>query len=375
MRKKTGKVLFVSNLANFSKFNFPFMRWFQEQGYIVDYASAGEEDLPEGYCGKIYKLPIARSPWEYKNFIACKELKIIINKEKYDIVHCHTPMGGVVARIAARSARKHGTKVLYTAHGFHFYKGAPKINWLLYYTMEKFLARYTDCIITINEEDYDTAMQKKLRAEAIEKIDGVGVNLARFSPVSEEMRISYRESLGIKKEFAILYIAEFITRKNHTFIIKALPKIKQLIPNIKLVFAGTGVLEEQCKKEVKDLSLEENVLFLGYRKDVPRLCNASDLLVSSSIQEGLPVGILEGMATGMPIVCAAIRGQTDVIEDGINGYLYRLNDEESFIKKVVELYENTALRHNMGAVNVERAKKYSVENAVKRMSDIYQRYM
>lgn len=375
-RNKSKKVLFVSNLTNFIKFNIPYIDWFQDQGYVVDYAAAGEEELPQGYCRNHIRLPINRSPWSLKNIQSWRKLRSIINKEGYDIVHCHTPMGGVIARLAAKRARKQGTKVIYTAHGFHFYKGAPLLNWMLYYTAEKYLSKCTDCIITINEEDYKTIVKRKFRAQQIVKIDGVGVDLKRFFPVSNFQKDYYREQFGIKKDdFAILYIAEFIDRKNHIFLINAFQQIKKSIPNAKLVFAGTGVLLENCKEEVKRLEMRDEILFLGYRKDVPQLCQACDLLVSSSKQEGLPIGILEGMATGMPIICASIRGQVDVIDDGVNGYLYPVNNQKVFIEKVQKLYNNTELCKDMGKENIQRAQKYSVEKAVEAMSKVYQKYM
>jgi glycosyltransferase EpsD len=148
------KILFVSNIANFSKFNRPFMRWFREQGWQVDYASAGEENVPD--CDNQYSICMVRNPFNIKNIKAYRELKLIL-KNNYDIIHCHTPIGGCLVRLVARKSR---TKIIYTAHGFHFYKGAPIINWLIYYPIEKYLSQYTDCIVTINQEDYEIARSR-----------------------------------------------------------------------------------------------------------------------------------------------------------------------------------------------------------------------
>lgn len=151
-----NKILFLSNTANFSKFNRPYMRWFRERGWRVDYCSAGEERVED--CDNQYAIPIARSPFSLRNVRAYRQLKRLLIENQYDILHCHTPMGGVIGRLAARRLRSQGKiKVIYTAHGFHFYKGAPLVNWLLYYPMEKWLARFTDAIVTINEEDYERA--------------------------------------------------------------------------------------------------------------------------------------------------------------------------------------------------------------------------
>ena len=148
------RILFLSNTANFSKFNRPFMRWFHEQGWLVDYCSAGEENVLD--CDVQYSIPIARSPFSLKNIKAYYELKKILKTNNYDVLHCHTPMGGVIGRLAARQLWKnHQIKIIYTAHGLHFYNGAPLINWLLYYPMEKWLFHYTDIFVTINQEDYN----------------------------------------------------------------------------------------------------------------------------------------------------------------------------------------------------------------------------
>jgi len=148
------KVLFVSNTANFSKFNRPFMRWFRERGWQVDYASAGEEEVAD--CDNQFAVTMSRGPFSLRNIGAYWQLKAIL-RNNYDIVHCHTPMGGCIARLAARGT---AAKIVYTAHGFHFYRGAPLLNWLLFYPVEKRLVKYTDCLITINEEDYDTAKKR-----------------------------------------------------------------------------------------------------------------------------------------------------------------------------------------------------------------------
>lgn len=177
------KILFVSNTANFSKFNLPFMRWCRENAWRVDYASPNDEEVKD--CDKFFDVEMARSPFALvKNVRAVRTLKKILAENNYDILHCHTPMGAAVARLAARKLWKQGRiKIIYTAHGFHFFKGAPLLNWLVYYPVEKYLARFTDVLILINEEDYERAVKKRFKAKKIVKIDGVGVNLEQFYPV------------------------------------------------------------------------------------------------------------------------------------------------------------------------------------------------
>lgn len=178
------RILFVSNTANFSKFNRPYMRDLRARGWTVDYASPCEEEVPD--CDHSYKIGIRRSPFSLNNIKAVLQVKKLLKKNGYDIIHCHTPMGGAIARLAAKRLwRQKKIKVIYTAHGFHFYKGAPLLNWLVYYPIEKHLAKFTDVLITINEEDFELAKKRFLAGEVI-KMDGVGVNLEKFAPLEEK---------------------------------------------------------------------------------------------------------------------------------------------------------------------------------------------
>ena len=195
------------------------------------------------YVDKKYNIPIQRSPFKRQNIGAYKELKSIIDDNQYNVIHCHTPMGGVLARLASRKARKDDTKVIYTAHGFHFCKGAPLINWLVYYPIEKMLARYTDCLITINEEDYSLAVNHQFKANQIEHVHGVGVNTERFCPINEFEKSELRSKYHYRNDaFLMFYAAEFNKNKNQQILIEALALVKQHVPNAKLLLAGEGPL-------------------------------------------------------------------------------------------------------------------------------------
>ena len=367
------KVLFTSHRANFAKFNRPFMRWFKEQGYEVHYASDGKEEVLD--CDKHFDVCFDRSPYSKNNIKAYRQLKDIIDKENYDIIHCHTPMGSVVTRLAAKDARKKGTRVLYTAHGFHFYKGAPLVNWLFYYPVEKYLSKYTDCIITINQEDFERA-KAKFKSTNVEKINGVGVDLNRFKPVSCEEKVSLREQYGFNEDdFILIYVAEFTENKNHRFILGCLEQLKNVIPNLKVIFAGDGTTSEEMAEMSNKLGLGNIVNFLGYRKDIDKLLKMSDISVSASIREGLGLNIIEGMACGLPIVATKNRGHCDIVSAGTNGYLYGLGSNGEFIKYITELYNNKAKREEMRKINILDVKRYSLEDAIKNMSCIYKDYM
>ena len=221
-----NKILFCATMdAHFKSFHLPYMKWFTEQNWEVHIAANGNMDLP--FVHKKYQIPIQRSPFHRDNMKAYLELKSIIADNHYDIIHCHTPLGGVLARLAARKARKYGTKVIYTAHGFHFCRGTPLLNWIVYYPIEKGLAHLTDCLITINEEDYTLARRNKFSAKRIERVHGVGVNTDHYRPVSLLQNYGLRQQYGYEPDDILLfYAAEFNRNKNQQLLIRALALIK-----------------------------------------------------------------------------------------------------------------------------------------------------
>lgn len=242
------KVLFCATVDyHFKAFHLPYLKWFSEQGWEVHVAANGNIHLP--YVTRKYNIPIQRSPLSIQNIHAYKKLKSIIDQNKYHIIHCHTPMGGVIARLAAQKARQQGTKVVYTAHGFHFCKGAPFINWLLYYPIERSLATNTDCLITINQEDYDLAVKHRFPVKDIKLVHGVGIDVQRFTPVTEIEKRELKLQCGYKsQDFLMFYAAEFNKNKNQSFLIRVLAQLKNETPHAKLLLAGEGPLIEECKK-------------------------------------------------------------------------------------------------------------------------------
>lgn len=313
------KVLFTATVdSHILQFHIPYLKMLKEKGYEVHVATNGTENIP--YCDVKHVVSFERSPIKINNLKAIKQLKKIIDKEKFEIIHCHTPMGSVVTRLAAKKARKKGTKVIYTAHGFHFYKGAPLINWMIFYPIEKYLSQYTDCLITINDEDYELARKKFKKCEQIELIYGVGVDENKFNfKMTDQEKHELRKSLGLRDDdFVIIYVAELSKRKNQGMLIQA---VKELIDdgknNIKVILPGTDSMNGYYQKMSKDLGLEDNIKFLGYRKDIPKLLKISDLYVSTAKQEGLPVNIMEAMTSNIPIIATDCRGNRDLIKSCI----------------------------------------------------------
>ncbi|MCT8139011.1 glycosyltransferase family 4 protein [Anaerobacillus sp. CMMVII] len=369
------KILFCATVDyHFQAFHLPIMKWFKEQGWEVHVAAKGEIQLP--YTDVKYDIAIERSPFKLKNVKGYYELRTIMNENHYEIIHCHTPLGGVLARLAARKARKKGTKVIYTAHGFHFHTGAPLLNWILYYPIEKQLSKYTDCLITINKEDYQLARNRKFRAEKIVQVHGVGVDTERFKPLSESEKNKLKQSFRYRPDDCLFfYAAEFNKNKNQQLLIHSLALIQTYVPNAKLLLAGEGALQDQCRNLAKTLGIEYMIDFLGFRKDIEKLVPMCDVAVGSSYREGLPVNIMEAMACGLPIVASINRGHNELVQDQVNGYLVTPTDYGKFARSLLKLYQSKELREQMGVASRNLVKTFSLPEINAELSAIYTPYM
>lgn len=369
------KILFTASIAkHLLRFHLPYLQWFQEQGYETHVACDGDEII--SYVDKQWKVSFIRSPFSTGHIKAYKELKAIIDKEQYTMVHCHTPMASIVTRLAATDARKKGTKVLYTAHGFHFYNGASLINWLTYYPIELLASRLVDAIITINSEDYNRIKEKGSNKTEYFLIPGIGVAKSKFFPVSHDEKIKLRERKGFKcEDFIAVYAAEFIYRKNHQFLIEAISKHKEEFPNLKLLFCGRGVLKDKMEALVRKKNLESMVLFMGFRNDIDEIFKMADIGISSSRQEGLGLNLVEEMMCKLPILATQDRGHKEIVTQGENGFLFAQRNKQEFIKYLKELYTNEDKRLAMGIKALKSSDKFEVSNSLSEMSSIYKKYL
>lgn len=363
------KVLYVATVdIHIKTFHLPYLKMLHDMGYEVHVATNGTEQFP--CCDKKYTIPIERNPYKLKNIKAIKELKKIIDKENYDIIHCHTPMGSVVTRLAAKQARKNGTRVIYTAHGFHFYKGAPVINWLLFYPVEKCLSKYTDTLITINKEDYELAKNKfSGSCKDIEYVPGVGIDTKKFDiTMSEKEKSTLKKSLGLKKnDFILTCVARLDKNKNQGFLISAMKKITDKYNDIHLLLVGPYELNGKYQKKVKKYKLENNVHFLGRRDDIPQLLLISDIVVSASKREGLPVNIIEAFASGKPVVALNCRGMSDLIDNRKNGIL--VNNLVEMANAIEKIYLNELKLYNTDKKSI---KKITLATILKQIKKIYE---
>lgn len=322
----------------------------------------------EKYGIKIYQIDFERNPLHPKNLIAFKQLIELMKKEKFDIVHCNTPVGGVYGRIAAKICGI--KKVIYQAHGFHFYKGASKLNWLVYYPIEKILAHLTDALITINFEDYDISKKFKLRNKGKSYyVPGVGFDIESSKKINVS-NTKIREKLGMSiDDIVCISAGELNNNKNNIIILEALNLLKN--SKVHYLLCGVGNLKEKLVQYSLENNLEKNVHFLGYRDDVKELLKASDIFIMPSFREGLSRSIMEAMASGLPCVVSNIRGNKDLIENEKGGFLINPTDIEEFSKKIDLLVNDSELREKMKNYNLERIKSFDIKIIEKELEKIY----
>lgn len=372
------KVLIVTSVASMiDQFNMPNIRLLQEMGYEVHVACNFEKGnscslekiqtlkkLLENIEVKYYQINFERNILKiFSNFSAYKEVKKILEKNRYRFLHCHSPIGGVIGRIAGYLTQ---TKVIYTAHGFHFFKGAPLLNWLLYYPIEKYLSRYTEILITINKEDYERA--KTFYAKKVEYIPGVGIDVEKIKNIKIDKE-QKRKELGLSKDsIVLLSVGELNKNKNHSIVIKALAKLNN--PNIHYLICGQGNLKEYLEKLIKKLKLENNVKLLGFRKDIYEIYKISDIFVFPSKREGLSVALMEAIVCELPIICSDIRGNRDIVENEKNGIL--IKKEKNYNLKLILNKILKKKKNSIKIFNESIIKKINIKVINKIMRKIYE---
>jgi Glycosyltransferase len=315
---------------------------------------------------KSYNIPIPRKITSIKELLySYKAMIHIMKKNKYELVHCHTPIGGVITRLACKSLKDTETKVIYTAHGFHFYKGAPWINWLLYYPVERYCSRYTDYLITINKEDY--IRSKTLKAKKNCYVPGVGIACVEYMEQNIDHK-SKRMELGIlDNSIVLLSVGELNKNKNHEVIIKALAELEN--KNFYYIICGQGKLKEKLQSIINENGLAENVKLFGFRSDISEIYKVSDVFIFPSFREGLSVSLMEAMASGLPCIVSDIRGNHDLITD--SNCLCNPKEHISFIEPIESMVNNKSLRIEQGRINAQRIQEFDIAIIEKCMQKIY----
>lgn len=368
------KILYVTTISDtVNSFLIPHIKYLiangNEVGVAFNTVQAVSSELVQAGC-RVYQVTFQRNPFNRDNLIAYKEIKKILKEDGYDLVHVHTPVASFITRLACRRIK---IKVLYTAHGFHFFEGAPKKNWAVYYTLERLVAKWTDGIITMNDEDFHAAKRLKLRKRnSIYKVNGVGLDLSKFLPQTPERKKKLRQIYGYRDEdFILIYAGELSFRKNQDLLIEAISMIKSQVPNIKLLLAGDGSLLETYRNLAVKLDVQAHVEFLGQRDDIANLMAISDIAISSSRQEGLPVNVMEAMATGLPLIVTNCRGNRDLVKSGQNGIVIGIGDTKACASAILELFYSTELRQAYAENNTQLIKMYSLDTVINDMKDIY----
>ena len=379
------RALVLASVASMiDQFNMPNIRLMKEMGYEVDVATnflkgstcsdekiaALKKSLKEMNV-RCFQIDFSRNVLNIgENIKAYKQAKKIIDENNYALIHSHSPIGGFLSRIAARNARKNGTKMVYTAHGFHFFKGAPLINWLIFYPIEKLCSCWTDVLVTITHEDYQLA-QKKMYAKEVVYVPGVGINAAVFAPKEDDnvINASKRKELGLAMtDIVMLSVGELNKNKNHEIVLRAMAQLGR--SDLHYVIAGRGILKEHLEQLAKELGVSNQLHLLGFRTDVKDLFKMADFFAHPSFREGLSVAVMEAMANGLPVICTEIRGNTDLIEDNKGGCLFKPAVQETAylaLKKIMGSIDRKA----MGQYNLKKAEGLDIKAVLEVMRRIY----
>lgn len=365
------KIMMLATTDNMIwQFLLPHIKHLQENGNVVEIVCAKTgfwfDELKEKYNLEVHEINFARNPLKLSNFKAYKKLKQLQKEKQFDLIYCQQPVGGLMGRLIAK---KFKIPCIYTAHGFHFFKGCSIVNKLVYKTVEKWLSKYTDILITINDEDFEAA--KKMKAKKVFKINGIGMDFNKYEPLKES-KVQIRETLNLTNDdFVIVTVAEFIKRKNYDTMLKTVKELKNRGQNVKFLICGRGKEENDIKAKIKELDIEEEVMILGFRKDINRILTASDVFILASFQEGLTLSVIEAMSYGLPCVVSNVRGNRDLIVDSKGGFVVETANENEFADKIVALIQNENVRKDFSDFNKQESRKYSIASVKTQLEEIY----
>ena len=365
------KLLITSTDVMMYQFLLPHALYLSTQGYQVDVACSFAEGYKnEGYHEYIanhlpensnfYSVNLERSPFAATNIKGFKQLSEIINNKKYDLIWTNEPVMGVLTRLAAYKARKkYGTKLMYLAHGYHFYEGAPKKNWIAY-PIEKVMSYFCDSMCMINWEDYHFT-QKHFPYKPVFHIDGIGLDTQKFKNVQVD-KSRKRKDLGFTDDdILLLSVGELQTRKNHEPVIRAVAQIDN--PKVKYIICGRGELEDHFRQLAKDLNIEDRLFLLGHRYDISEILKSVDIFIHPSLREGLGIAVIEAMSAGLPLITSNVQGMKDYVINEQTGYVVPTFDISEYKKAIEKLIVSPDYRKEIGENNINFALKYDFENS------------
>lgn len=315
-----------------------------------------------------YQIDFTRNIFNIHHHVkAYRQLKQLMENENYDFMHCHSPIGGVIGRLVAKKLH---VPVIYTAHGFHFFKTSSFLSWLVFYPIERFLSRYTDVLITINEEDYSRA--RRFKTKRLEYVPGVGIEFLQHEKPLKNSAL--RQELGLlDDDYLIVSVGELNENKNHHVIIEALSLVDN--PSIHYLACGQGEKRSELESLTQKLSLTEHVHLVGYREDIMDIYETADLFVFPSIREGLSVSLMEAMVSQVPIICSDIRGNRDLIDQDLGGFLFEPTDVEALADNILEAYNNPELMRRQTKHNLKKIQNFTLSRVNKAMRVIYGQFI
>ena len=363
------KIMVVATTDNMIwQFLIPHIQHLQRLGNTVECVCAKTgfwfDELQTKYGFVLNEINFARNPIKPQNIKGFKQLVNLQKQEKFEVIYCQQPVGGVMGR---KLAKKFHLPCIYTAHGFHFYKGCPLINKLVYKPIEKHYAKCTTALITINNEDYAAA--KGFKAKSVYKINGIGVDLTKYSSPENFNRTEFRKSLGLdENDFVVLSIGELNKNKNTCRLLEIFKNIEN--KNVKYLVCGQGPLMDKYNQYINENHLNDCVKMLGFRKDIPEILAASDAFIMPSLREGLPKSMMEAMSAGLPLLGSKIRGITDLIGDK-GGLLFNPTQNQEIKAAIEKLADNKDLCKEYGDRNREYVKNFSIDVVIQQLEEIY----
>ena len=370
---KDKKIMMIATTDNMIwQFMLPHIKYLQEQGNVVECVCAKTgfwfDELKEKHNLVVHEIDFGRNPIKLKNFKAYKKLVQLQKERNFDLVYSQQPVGGMMGRLVGK---KFKIPVIYTAHGFHFFKGCPFVNKVIYKPVEKWLSKFTDVLITINEEDYQSAL--KMKAKQVFKINGIGIDKNKIK-VEEFDKVAFRKELGLEPtDKVVLTVSELNENKNYITMLETIKRLVEKDKTIKFVSCGTGVWREKIANYAKELGVEKNVVFLGYRKDIGKIMQVSDIFFHASFREGLTLSVMEAMSFGLPCVVSNVRGNRDLVVDGKGGYIAEPTDSQKFAVKIEYLLNNKEDYNLMGDFNKKESEKYTISQVLTQLAEIYEK--
>ena len=377
-------LMYASVASMIQQFNMNNISLLQELGYKVDVACNFEfgstitnekiEKLKEQLTKmnvNFYQIPVPRKITDFKHLrLSYKMTKDLMNEKKYDLIHCHSPIGGIICRLANKHSKHYdSTRMIYTAHGFHFFKGNNPLKNFLFRNIERYGAKYTDTLITINKEDYAAAKKFKLRKNGtVEYVPGVGIDIDKINSIQGNKEELCKELNIPSDSILLLSVGELNDNKNHKVVIECLPKLPK---NVHYLICGVGPLKEQHEELAKKLDVLDKLHLLGYKNDVIRIMKSCDVFIFPSKREGLSVALMEAMACGLPCIASEIRGNVDLIEDGVNSLLCNPIEYKEFLNSIKSIDEE--IRNKFGKLNVIKTREYDIQRISKEMRKIYEK--